>query len=81
MNNLITIILFLLSIISGMLSWFLILLYKKYSHVNEDLNHTKLNYIDRFGLVNSKLEAIHIDIALIKNNCQLHNSRENNVNA
>jgi len=78
MNSFITIILFLLTIICGMLSWFLILLFKKYTHVHEDLNLTKFNYIDRFGLVNSKLEAIHIDIALIKNN--LHNYKDNNAN-
>jgi len=61
-----TIILFLISVILSMVSWFLIFLFKKNNTLDSDLQKTKINYIDRFNNVNNKLETIHIDIALIK---------------
>jgi len=49
------------------ISWFLLELYKKQNKHDDSINQIKLNYLNRFNAINEKLESIHIDIALIKN--------------
>jgi hypothetical protein len=57
----------LLTLFIAAISWFLLELYKKQNKHDDSINQIKLNYLDRFNAINSKLESIHIDIALIKN--------------
>jgi hypothetical protein len=57
----------LLTLFIAAISWFLLELYKKQNKHDDLINQIKLNYLDRFNAINSKLESIHIDIALIKN--------------
>lgn len=56
-----------LTLFIAAISWFLLELYKKQNKHDDSINQIKLNYLDRFNAINSKLESIHIDIALIKN--------------
>jgi len=60
----------LLTLVISIISWFLIELYKRSIQNEKSLNDVKFNYLERFTQINSKLESIHIDIALIKNNIE-----------
>lgn len=65
-----------ISFFIGSFSWFLNELYKKINSNFIDIQEVKSNYLDRFDNINSKLEDIHIDIALIKNKI---NSNSNEI--
>ena len=56
-----------LTLFIAAISWFLLELYKKQNKHDDSINQIKLNYLDRFNAINSKLESIHVDIAVIKN--------------
>jgi hypothetical protein len=56
-----------LTLFIAAISWFLLELYKKQNKHDDSINHIKMNYLDRFNAINSKLESIHVDIAVIKN--------------
>lgn len=60
------ILILLLTLLISALSWFLLELYKKQNKNDDSINNIKLNYLERFNQINSKLESIHIDIAVIK---------------
>ena len=58
----------LLTFFLAFLTWLLRQQIKRIDQLEKDSNSIRFNYLDRFTEMSKKLEAIHIDIAVIKNN-------------
>ena len=49
----------------AVLAWIVNRQVKRIDQLEKDINSMRLNYLDRFDQVSKKLEAIHVDIAII----------------